>query len=219
MWWVGEIDEVETFAVWCDLVRKANTIIDIGANLGIYTLSACAVNPEATVVAFEPVTGTAEQLRLNVALNGWVDRCTVDEHAVTDHSGEALFYVPGDFSPIASLDPSGFRGKTGTATTVRVGTLDELVSRPVDLVKIDVEKFEPAVLRGMSRILADDRPAIIVECLPDGPGSEVEAILHEAGYQLFQLKADGPEPVDGIQRHATEEYRNFLATPQPRATQ
>ena len=116
---------------------------------------------------------------------------------------------------MASLDPHGFREKPGDVFVVAVGRLDDLVSpqTTVDLVKIDVEKFEPSVLRGMPRILARDRPTIIVECLTDGPYDAVDAILRDARYMMFHLTGDGPKRVTRIVPDADpgDRFRNFLA--------
>jgi len=215
LFWASFVDEPETLRVWVDLAKEMSTIVDVGANLGTYTLAACAANPNATVHAFEPVPETAAQLRRNIAINGWERRARVDEAAVADHNGTVRFHVPGDFSPMASLDPSGFRGKDGLTITVRVGRLDDLVQNAarIELVKIDVEKFEPDVLRGMPRLLACDRPLIIIECLTDGPYNVVDEILRNAGYSFFHIGEHGPVRAPRIVP-ATDphnRFRNYLA--------
>jgi FkbM family methyltransferase len=213
LYWVGDVEESETLPIWCRLARTAETIVDVGANLGFFTLTACSANPNATVVAFEPVQTLAKQLEHNIADNGWRERCTVNAIALGDRSGEAALHIPGAFSTMASLDPAGFRGRPGVVVNVPIDTLDRAIApgRRVDLVKVDVEKFEDAVLRGMSRILKIDRPAIVFECLPDGPFRAVERILVDAGYQIFHLTVEGPRAVRKIVPDSAERLRNFLA--------
>src|SRR6202043_1589129 len=61
--------EATSMLLWAELARNAEYIADIGANTGVYSLAAGAINPAARVVALEPVPRIYDKLRTNVALN------------------------------------------------------------------------------------------------------------------------------------------------------
>ncbi|MFC1601740.1 FkbM family methyltransferase, partial [Candidatus Sumerlaeota bacterium] len=194
------------------------SFFDIGANTGVFSLLACAVNPTVKVTAFEPAPGTFEFLDRNVELNGWGDRCQLEKKAVSDSIGSAPFHVPNTISASgnSSLDPAGYHGIPGDVITVPVTTVDavaEKLGRP-DLVKIDVEGFEDKVLQGMAGALGSAQVALIVECNPDGPCAEVERILTEFNYSFFHLRASGAAPMAHIVPDESGKNPNYLCLPQ-----
>jgi hypothetical protein len=82
---------------------------------------------------------------------------------------------------------------------VSVERLDDLVTGPVDVVKIDVEGAEAACLRGAERILREHRPLVIFEHGTTVPGDpddsahcEVWDVLTAADYRVFSVTGDGP---------------------------
>ncbi len=213
-WRGGASWEPETTALFARLARGAGTVLDVGANTGLFTLLALASGPDCRVVAFEPVPRTHRLLLEQVALNGWSDRCEARSSAASDAPGIAEFHVPfEDYPTSASLDPSGFRGMAGESIRVVVEALDDAIppGTRVGLAKIDVEGFEDRALRGMRRILEESRPHLVVECNPDGPFSAVESLLIPLGYRFFHLSQRGPRRVDRIVPDSCEHARNYLA--------
>jgi hypothetical protein len=120
--------------------------------------------------------------------------------AVSNFVGTAQMHIPfGDLPTSASLNTDGFRGFSGILVEVPVTTVDAVMGdKPVDLAKIDVEGFEPQVLEGMRMTLRRFRPALFIECLPDGPYHEVEEILKNLGYQIYLLSHNGPIQVEQV---------------------
>jgi len=189
--------------------------LDIGANTGFYGLLGCAVNPKCVAYCFEPSPNTFEAMRTNIKLNGFNDRCIAVMAAVSDREGTTKFHLPNSgFPSSASLHVDGFRGYSGVLIDVRLITIDGYLrdEMPVDLIKIDTEGFEDAVLRGMSRILHEHRPDMFIECLPDGPNYEIEGILRKYNYRFFHLMDRGPVERISIEPDAKEQYRNYLCT-------
>jgi len=208
--------EAGTIRIFSLLAREARVVLDIGANTGVYTLLACSVSPAVRVVAIEPVPQIFDRLASNVQFNRLTDRCELHQVAVSDEVGMAEFHVPiGDMPTSASLRPDGFRGYRGQLITVELSTVDSIVREfgtDVDLAKIDVEGFEDAVLRGMRQTLELSHPTIIIECLPDGPYSEVENILRAAGYLFYSLGAHDASPIASLSpRDGKTEHWNYLA--------
>ena len=217
LYWDGlDACEPETAHVFMQLAKKAVHVLDIGANTGIYTLLACAVNPSVRVVAFEPVPSTYARLCDNIRLNGWEMRCETRNEAVSSHVGSTLLHVPHSETPTsASLHPGGFRGMPGKLIEVPLTTVAAAChdGGQVDLVKIDVEGFEDQVLEGMLPLLARAKPAIIIECTPDGPYEAIQNILGRFGYQYFHLHKRGPVLTQEIIPCVAERYRNYLCLP------
>lgn len=216
LFWKGmsawcEATELRDF---CRLAAHARRFVDVGANTGVYSLLACAVNSECRVMAFEPVPRLHEHLTANLQLNGWTDRCAIHREAVSDFVGTAKFHVPLTAMPTsASLNESGFRDYAGECIEVPVTTLDVVCGdTPIDLMKIDVEGFEDKVLRGMPTVLERDHPDLIIECLPDGPYRDVQAILQAAGYRFLHMGPNGPVAKARIEPDPTERYRDYLCT-------
>jgi hypothetical protein len=77
--------EEEIIDCWQSAAKGARTIVDVGANAGIYSLAALAVQPEATVHAFEPTPEIANRLRATAKLNA-LDRLYVHEIAVSSRA-------------------------------------------------------------------------------------------------------------------------------------
>lgn len=212
LFWRGLADwESETIPVFYQLARSAQIILDIGANTGFYTLLGCTANPDARVISIEPVPRVCEKLLEHIHLNHFDDRCEVYPVAVSSFIGTAQMHIPyGDLPTSASLNPTGFRGFEGALVEVPVTTVDAIVGeRSVDLVKIDVEGFEPQVLEGMQGALRRSYPSLFIECLPDGPYRQVEEILGDFGYQIYALLREGPIRVERVIPRRMF-YENFL---------
>ncbi len=190
-------------------------LIDVGANTGFYTLLALAVNPGLDVLSFEPVPRLHRRLLENLRINGFGHRCQARMEAVSDVSGVADLHIPDGGSLMASLNSEGHRGFSGSKIMTKVTTLDETWTSggPVDFIKIDTEGFEDRVLAGMSAMLAKHKPTLMIECLPDGPISEVQRILRGNGYRFIQVSRRELHPRQEIIPDATRMHPDYLAVP------
>ncbi|MDD2878315.1 MAG: FkbM family methyltransferase [Acidiphilium sp.] len=134
------------------------TYLDVGANIGATALAIAALFPEATIFAFEPVPTNLAHLRQNIASNR-IENCHVIASAIGDARSTVTITDNGPWSAI--LEKS-------SGVKVPVITLDDfcrqsLGTRKVDLLKIDVEGYEPKVLRGAARTLREMRPLLVME--------------------------------------------------------
>lgn len=183
--------EGTSLQVWRRLAPHARVILDVGANTGIYALVANCVNPGAIVIAIEPVERVFHRLRRNVELNDGMVR--IEKLAASDTTGLAVIYdQPGDHELTASLDPLMAEYCGGAVEyTVATKRLDDVLSdagvSSIDLVKIDVELFEPQVLLGMGAFLSSCRPAILVEILNEQVARQVNNITRDLGYNIFRV--------------------------------
>ena len=205
--------EATSLRVWASAVPHANTIVDIGGNVGIYALAAKTLAPRAHVVAFEPLERMHRRLVENVRLNGF--EIDAEQLAVSDRTGVATLYdaQPDDFS-VASLDhaPQG-KGKV-VPHEVPVTRLDDYCADhgidAIDLLKIDIEGHEPAALRGMGEQLSRGRPTILIEVLSNEAANEVWSLLKPLDYEAYRIdERRGIERVDGMAGQS-DAGRNYL---------
>lgn len=141
------------------------TIVDVGAHLGEWTLSMMhaldAVDaPAARLIAFEPVPSTRSQLEQNLP-GGTRHDVAVRPEAVSDTAGWQSIVCQGGFSGADHL-ATEFCGVPGTEIKVEVVRLDRaLAGQEIDLLKIDAEGFDPAVIRGSEELLASKLVGVI----------------------------------------------------------
>ncbi|MGC2697738.1 MAG: FkbM family methyltransferase [Candidatus Angelobacter sp.] len=138
-----EKEEIEAF---CSLVIPGCTVLDVGANVGLYTL--LAAKRGAQVFAVEADSLNAAMLRHHVKINGFEGRVTVLEIAATEiEKTVSLYRNPQNMGESNILERGQFIG------TVAGRTLDSLNLPPLDICKIDVEGAEFAALVGMQQTL------------------------------------------------------------------
>ena len=199
LYWAGIACEPLTTAWMLAHVPAHATVIDVGANVGYYTLLAAGlVGLGGRVVAFEPNPVVRAQLAAHVRVNGVQDIVSIEPTALADiDPGDQDLFVPdGEAeSGLASLARGPLlEGRRGHAVQVRCERLDDWIDRSrtrrIDVIKIDVEGGEAQVVAGMRRALEELRPGhIVCETTWDGPAHRT---LAEAGYAA--------EPLDWFDR-------------------
>ena len=177
------------------LRRWPGTLLDVGANTGLYSLIATAADQRASAIAFEPVPAIVALLRNNLAINEGGGRVSVDELAIGDARGVATLHLPvpqpdGTIETSASLEPD-FKEDIGELLEVRTSTLDDAWrdhgSPLVTMIKIDVEGSEARVLSGAREVIAAHQPVISVEVLDRVDPAPLERIRAELGYVDISL--------------------------------
>ena len=171
--------EREQTLLFEQLLRPGGVVLDVGANVGYYTLLASVLVGDGGVVhAFEPEPRNAEFLRHHLRVNG-VRNVTVQQAAVSDRAGTARF-------EFGSGSGTGHLGESGTLE-VRTLRLDDYCAEHglvPTAIKIDVEGAEMSVLFGARDTLARHRPTIFLST----HGAEVHAaslgFLRGLGYEL-----------------------------------
>ncbi len=160
-------------------LRPGDTFVDVGANIGVYTLLASSL-PGVRVEAFEPSPPSCQRLTENVQLNR-LDGVTVHRMAVGDSAG-AVAMTRG-LDSTNRLLPDGADRRD--ADIVPICRLDDALSATsqVSLVKIDVEGFEPAVIRGARALFDRCHPALIIE---RNEADQLTAVLRECGYTSYR---------------------------------
>jgi FkbM family methyltransferase len=194
-------------------VRQGDTVLEVGANVGVFTtLLARWVGPTGRVYAFEPSPIARAALEDHLALNGVADRVTVVPRAVSDVPGRSVFYEHGA-SGENTLSKTHSRIPNANALEVDVTTLDTFCKdRGIlpTLIKIDIEGFELHALKGARLILRDCGPTVVMEMHPMNwsevgiSSGDMGAFLAEAGYRLRAL---------GSQTEPLSEYGHVVLQP------
>lgn len=173
-----------------DHLRPGSAFLDIGANIGYFSLLA-AITGGARVVAFEPQRPVAELLSRSVSHNRVGDRVRVEQLALSNAAATMrMTSCPGNtgHSQLAPADEAAAQ-----PYPVSVVVLDEwLRANPVGTVsvcKIDTEGTEVRVLEGMAQLLARDGPAIVIEVIGEflaefgASGTGILEMLSGCGYK------------------------------------
>ena len=196
------------------LVKPGDVFVDVGANVGYFVRLIATHCGPSTIHAFEPQPTSSVLLGLNtwdlpVPVVLWPlaladERGTVVVSTAEHNVGDTRVSAPSADAATVSTAVSG------------VATMDELVSGRVDVVKIDVQGYEPEVIRGMTRIARENpRIRLVIEFWPAALRARQispESVLAEyraAGYTVGLLR--GPVPVDTT----TAEIMEFCDTAGP----
>ena len=183
------------------LAQSKSTLLDIGANVGVYALRTAARASHCRVTAIEAHPRTFARLCANAEMNAGL-RVELLHAAVAAESGTLRLYdvEQGDSGLATAIARPGMNEKR--AIDVQAVTLDELVSArglEPDLLKIDVEGYEPDVLAGGEKTIARLKPCIVLEWTPEwSRGREQVAsravdVLEAQGYRAWKVPSlDAP---------------------------
>jgi FkbM family methyltransferase len=195
-YWFGVLFERPLDAFLRRVLRPGDNVIDVGANFGhISMLSAALVHPNGTVHAFEPHPVLAELLREHAATQLRVACVHVWQKALSDHSGVMTLRVNPEWLGGSTVRPDPNKdSRTGTFVEeyeIEVVSADDL-QLPLTgvgkvIVKIDVEGHEPAVIAGMTKLLART-DAVVLEVTPAwiGGACGVTRLLDDLGKLGFE---------------------------------
>lgn len=186
------------------LVRPGMTVIDIGANIGWYSiLGAAAVGPEGTVMSFEANPALAELVFRSLMVNGFVKRTTVVPKAVYETSKRLTLNVFAncmannslfDATELAELCRDEIR-----TLEVDCVSLDDYLpaGTHVDFVKMDAEGAEPFILRGARRVIAENpHLQIMMEVTPKILAKSVDDVgaffgeIRDLGLSMWRVDLD-----------------------------
>ena len=228
--------EPHVTTVLLDLLREDTHFLDIGANLGFFSLLTATCCPQGRVYAVEPDPQNFRALSASIALNGLRERIIAVQIAASDEDGSAMLSDLGNAANRGARFTAKTRavlearvhGPAPSFTEVRMARLDRLFAgERIDVLKIDVEGHEPPALRGAESLLRTCKPAILLEFSPGNiiniagePPETPLNFLHDLGYSWQLIAADGrlgaheSEPAALIQRlqAADEHHADLLLT-------
>lgn len=148
-------------------VRLGDTVLDIGANIGYYTLLfSQLVGADGMVVAVEPHPQNVHLLELNLRLNR-VMNVKVVPVAISDEVGMAQMFVSEGSNWHSLHLTERTSHKTITVPTTTIDTIVAQLGRSIDLIRMDIEGWEIKALQGAEGTLKRDLPSLVMEIHPD----------------------------------------------------
>ena len=187
--------------VFCRLCKQGDFVVDIGANIGWYSVIASRlVGVTGKVVAFEPDPTNLQILKKNVAISAKAGEVEIHNLALADcKSSQELFLSPNNLGDHRLFDD----GTGREVVVVEVDTLDRFFGsgpRRPTLVKSDTQGSEAKILSGAAKLFAEGwRPVLILEFWPYGlTNSEDEPLLFfrqltSLGYDIYEVNEGNPK--------------------------
>lgn len=191
LFWLGADGwEGRSTSAWIKLCKESEIVLDVGANTGLYSLIASKANPKSVVYAFEPVDLIFKRLKENLRLNNL--QVLAFNIALAEENGQGKIFAADTVSSTfdqASLNNSQKEGSR--FMIIHMKRLDSFIQdsglKKIDLMKIDVETFEPQVLKGMSHYLKKFAPTMLIEILNIDVARDVESLIDGNGYEYYLI--------------------------------
>ncbi len=215
----GVMEKYETELVR-KMVKEGMVVVDIGANIGYYTLIAAKlVGKSGIVYAFEPEPTAYELLCKNIVVNGYTNVVPIQE-AVSNKHGKIKFWVDKAGIAISSIAkdnvlafskvPVDKVSEKPRFIEMETITLDEFLkdlSDKVDFIKIDTQGAEGLIIDGAERVLRDNNLKITMEFWPDGLRNlgtdplELLCKLQKYGFKikLINEREQALEPIEPLE--------------------
>ena len=213
--------ERREFAVVEALVRSLEgpnpLLVDIGGNVGFYSIGLKKLHPHLRVHAFEPIPATADQFARNCEING-CSEIILHRCALSDEPGEACFYVHRRMSVAASrkniLEDEDMLEIS--CPLVRLDDMREQLGGPVAFIKCDVEGAELFAFRGAASIIEQDQPVVFSEMLRkwsakfDYHPNDIIRFFRQRGYCCHALGTTGVAQIEEVTDSTVETNFVFL---------
>lgn len=224
--------EPEETAFFTAIIRPGDRFVDVGANVGYFTcLAARQVGPTGRVYAFEPDRQNFRLLKKSVRANRF-SHVTHHHAAVGAETGRIQLFqslvngtdhrtYPCTEGP-ESKEPAVNSGDIRHATSVKCVRLDDLISTPIDVLKIDIQGAETAAFAGMEQLIRRS-PGIVImtEFYPDGllaSGSSPDEFLdlvREYGLQTWSTSGEQLDNRAILDRITAGGYTNLVLARSP----
>jgi hypothetical protein len=195
----GEYEPEETQVIR-RIAEKMDTMLDIGANIGWYSLMASKLNPKATIHSFEPIPATYSRLIRNFSLNA-SEHLHYYNYGFSDEPGSFPFYFYPEGGVNASMQNLACRDDV-SVIDCELRTLDSVLewlppNNRIDFIKCDVEGNELFVLKGGLQLLGNHKPILLCELLRKWSAffgyhpNEVVDLLQSIGYNIYTVGSSG----------------------------
>lgn len=192
------------------IVKPGQTVLDIGANIGFFTLLfARMVGPTGRVYSFEPGPLSINLLRANIILNGYDNIVTTEHAAVSNQSGEVSLFVCQTGESDNRIGGAVGAIDDRVEMKVRAIALDDYFDdRPVDIIKMDIQGAEYMALVGMQNLIRRSPTLkIVMEYTPGAPSfgehgpRPMLEFIEAFGFKMLDLGETGdavPVSIDGL---------------------
>jgi len=216
-----DYNETADLKLFMLLAGFSKTIIDIGANTGVYSILSAKANSHSKIYAIEPYEPNYNRLQKNIKLNE-ITNIAAYQAAMGTVMGTLELNVPvnNSISDVASAD--GVFSKEmhpeleWEKIIVPQYSLDGFVAKinaKVDLIKCDVETYETEVFMGAKDVFKQKPTVLFESFLDDVKRNFFNALLLENNYYAYLVQKDGITRLDGGFKNNNYEGLNFLLSP------
>ena len=206
--------EKEELEIAKKYIKNNSTILDIGANIGLHSMTFSKMADNITVIAFEPQPKTFRTLLKNITQNN-LNNIIPLNLAISNSSNIVDFYVMSD-DAYSSLIDTGRKELTEKIKTITT-TVDGLLGNTrVDFVKIDVEGLELNVLHSLSLLIQKNKPVIFCEIYKGkielyNPNDTINFLVN-LGYRSYRVIEGDLVELNSNELH-NDQYYNYFFIP------
>lgn len=223
------LDDYEFNWLFSNLAENAECFLDVGANIGLYTVMAAKINPTIEIHAFEPGKGAVYYLKENIKLNR-ISNVHVHELAMSDQDAQLEFHeashpkfpwLEHNLNGSSSLQATHGRLKTENykVEVCRLTTFlkqNNIIS--FDLIKLDTEHNEHLILADSSEILQGNRPLIMIEIYPEIAHKCQETLHTWTDYNYYQVRHPKLIEISLKDLGLHQEFANYLLVPKEKTS-
>lgn len=210
-------------SLWDRVLQTGMTVFDVGANCGLYSLSASRrVGTAGKVFAFEPNPRERDKLMNNLSLCEQLDRgsVSIQVEALGEYTGETQFFIPDTFKGAYGSIRRPDIQENCQEINVPITTIDIFVTEQnitsMDMIKIDVEGNELNVLKGAQATLKTHQPIVLMEVsdrrtkVYNYRARELCDLLLDKGYELFVSQKRNMDGKPVIIPYVPPEYISYV---------
>jgi FkbM family methyltransferase len=220
IYWKGFEDshEGQSLQLWTHLIKvyKPNVIWNIGANSGTYGLLAKAISPQSEIYFFEPIPSAVQLIHENLKVNRYEGK--VFDFALGDYDGKGEIYLPSGNNFPTSVTVNKNTTKEGggfDVIDIDVHRIDSLLAEEKlqlpQLVKIDVETYEPEVLSGFGSAFPKDC-IFLIEILENEIALRLQEIFSPLNYVFYNIN-DRKKTFRQTEILSKSDFYNYLIIP------
>ncbi|MFZ5969207.1 MAG: FkbM family methyltransferase [Bacillota bacterium] len=187
--------EIGLVRMLASLLKDEGAFLDIGANIGYYTLFMASSFPNMKCIGFEPHPKIYEQFKRNVTINQFKNVTTYD-YAVGDFNGQTDFHITRDDhynKALAAINYYDLLENDFQKVSVKIVTVDDILDdetkKNVRAMKIDTQGYEYEVIRGAQDLIKKSKPIICFESHSCSRYSESEIFSLLPDYKIYKINA------------------------------
>ena len=192
---------LELWKNYINQISENSTVIDVGAYTGIYSLLASSLRNDIKILAIEPMSNNFLRLKENIKINGFKNIEAI-RAALGDEDKKGFLLVNNSTShPSASSLKEHEKRNTIKKEEIKILKGESLIDKEsiVELIKIDVEKTEPQVIKGFFDLIKRHHPILFVEALTNHDLDEIMELCKQYGYNTFLQILEEEEKTKQIQ--------------------
>jgi FkbM family methyltransferase len=192
-------NKYEFTPLFSDLIKKCNVFLDIGANIGYFSILGAKINPACKIYAFEPSIGSLHYLKQNIQLNS-IKSVEIIDKAVSNFDETLTFYevkntkypwIKHNLNGSNSLEGKYIKKETNSypVQTISISSLvKESNLNEISLIKLDTECTEHLIIESSLNEIKQFQPILISEVYPVIESAIERLINSLEGYEMYQIK-------------------------------